>query len=122
MIKNFIQPKCPSLGFYTTVKKNEMGLDISTTKTNNRKTKQNKTKQRKPCYSPPEKSKFPTELYAEHEPISVKDACMFIYVFKWSERIIFKADFQKHLTVRSNGIYIKLAQLTLCSLRFSTTS
>lgn len=32
MVKNFIRPKEPSVGFYTTIKKKGVALDISTTK------------------------------------------------------------------------------------------
>lgn len=32
MVKNFIQPKHPSVGFYTTIKKNDVDLDVLTKK------------------------------------------------------------------------------------------
>ena len=56
----------------------------------------------------------------EHEPTNVKDVDMFIYTTKWSERIIFKADFPKCLSLRSNGMYTALAAATLFSRRLST--
>ena len=103
MIKNFIQPKHPSMDFYSTVKKNEVDLDIST------------KKQSKSCY--PQRRGMGKTNYRIICGASAhrckRRIHMFIYAFKWSERIIFRTDFQKCLSLRSNGIYIKLAAADL---------